>query len=287
MLNYQDNALSSLPSARRYRQLDNKFLDYVDEEKCKVFNNGSFTKSQIYDLCLKLTSNLKNYDHLPFTRLSYISKCTYLNLWLSDNLLNIYSEMRQGEFNEVIPQLISIWLTHNKAKEKCDMNFISYSFYDKFYDMKKLYDYAFNYKLMKFEFELDNNQCISEDRKYIESGIQLYKQVKNDCSKNRTDKPYCDVLKDIVKEYPEEELLKQPCLHIKERSLSFSIESDDTEGVDTHAHGLQGTRGGYDQSRSPFESQDIASSPVESNTSMIIAFPIIGILLTSIFYKVN
>ncbi|SBS82010.1 PIR protein [Plasmodium ovale] len=281
----QDNALSRLPSAHRYRQLDNKFFEYVDEAQCKVFNDGSFAKNEIYDLCLKLTSNLKNYDKLPFSELSHITSCIYLNLWLSDNLLKIYSANRNEEFNRVIQELIKIWKTHKEANDKCNLNFISYSFYDKFDDMKKLYDYAFNYKLMKFEFQSDNNQCISQDHEYIESGIKLYKQVKGDCINKETEKSYCDVLKDIAKDYSGEELSEQPCLHIKERSLSFSTASDDIEGVDTHAHGLKGTRGGYDQSRGPFESQDIASSPVESNTSMIIAFPIIGILLTSIFYK--
>ncbi|SBT55123.1 PIR Superfamily Protein [Plasmodium ovale wallikeri] len=281
----QDNTLSSLYSAHRYRQLDNKFFKYVDEEECKVFNNVPFTKPQIYDLCLKLTSNLKNYDQLPFSELSHISQCTYLNLWLSDNLLRIYSAERNEEFNSVIEKLISIWITHEEAKDKCELNFISYSFYDKFYDMKKLYDYAFNYKLMKLEFERDNNQCISEDREYIEKGIKLYKQVKGDCINKGTDKSYCDVLKDIAEEYSGEELSKQPCLQIKERSLSFSEASDDTEGVDTHAHGLKSTRGGDDQSRGTFESKDLENSPVGSNTSMIIAFPIIGILVTFIFYK--
>ncbi|SBT74143.1 PIR protein [Plasmodium ovale] len=281
----QDNALSRLPSARGYLQLDNKFFKDINEEQCKVFNSGSFTKSQIYDLCLKLTSNLKNYDDLPFNRLSNVSSCTYLNLWLSHNLLNIYSVTRQEEFYKVIQELISIWKTYKEANVKCDKNFISYSSYDKFDDMKKLYDYAFNYKLMKFEFQSDMYQCISEDHEYIESGIQLYEQVKSDCSNNRTDKPYCNVLNDIEKEYPGEELSKQSCLQIKERSLYFSTASDDTEDADTGAHGLKGTRGRYDQSRGTFESQDLASSPVESNTSMIIAFPIIGILLTFIFYK--
>ncbi|SBS92048.1 PIR Superfamily Protein, partial [Plasmodium ovale curtisi] len=196
-----------LTSNRCYYELDTKYVNDGKDEACEKLEkkSGEYTKAAL--LCMGLIGNLKNYDNLNIFKKMNNYKCNYLNLWAFDRL----SKLEENEQLNTKILILTLWKKSEHYEKDCDPS--QFGTYIKSTDHiteKKLYDYALNYDELNFRYkENDIIACTRNIEKYISESKELYKQVENECIRDKDAhmKRSCSALKKIQNIYPNNELL--------------------------------------------------------------------------------
>ncbi|SBT55189.1 PIR Superfamily Protein [Plasmodium ovale wallikeri] len=275
----EKNSLTSLPSSKRYKWLDERYYGKGDVTKCDEFyKKEGDDVNPLHIFCLKLIGNLQNYEHLEFLHVFPKSTCKYLNLWVYEYLTRIYRDMSGAEARSTITKIIPIWTKFN-LKDDCKLEFISFIGYDNYENMKKLYDYVLNYKYFQLYSINKSVVCTTEEDQYIKDAITLYEKVKEDCRTDREEKKYCVVLDDIDQVYPNGQLSTLECHEIKDSLSDPNVETESEphlagnslRGQD-HAPGIDGI--------------ESASTNASSDNVVAGIFPVLGIpLISFVLYK--
>ncbi|SBS95448.1 PIR Superfamily Protein [Plasmodium ovale curtisi] len=221
-----DNKLN-LTSNRCYYELDTKYVNDGKDEACEKLEkkSGEYTKAAL--LCMGLIGNLKNYDNLNIFKKMNNYKCNYLNLWAFDRL----SKLEENEQLKTKILILTLWKKSEHYEKDCDpAQFGTYIKSTDHITEKKLYDYALNYDELNFRYkENDIIACTRNIEKYISESKELYKQVENECIRDKDAhmKRSCSALKKIQNIYPNNELLNLECKSVEKESTS---RREDIEG---------------------------------------------------------
>ncbi|SBT56642.1 PIR Superfamily Protein [Plasmodium ovale wallikeri] len=250
-MNYYDDNNLNLPSDKCYNELDTKYVDDGNDEKCENLgkNSGEYTKAAL--LCMGLKGNLEKYEALDIFGKMNDYKCKYLNLWAYDRL----SKLEENKKINTKILILTLWRKSKHYEKDCDPS--QFGTYIKSTDHiteKNLYDYALNYEYLEnICKKSDVIPCTRKLAEYITERKNLYNQVKSECEAGRNNKIQrsCFALNDIQKIYTKDELLKLECKHIKDDLRSLRER-------DGGGHGLQGDY--TETSSSGLSAQEVAYS---------------------------
>ncbi|SBT02171.1 PIR Superfamily Protein [Plasmodium ovale curtisi] len=264
-MDFDDNNLN-LPSDKCYNELDTKYVDDGNDEKCENLgkHSGKYTKAAL--LCMGLKGNLEKYDVLNIFGKMHHYKCKYLSMWAHDRL----SKLNKAEKATIMSTLLGIWSKSTNFKKCGSSDFPAYVDDTDYVKEKSLYDYALNYEYLENICKnSDDIPCTRKLAEYITESKNLYNEVKSECEAGRNN-PFqrsCYALNDIQKIYTTDELLKLECKHI-ENNLRSLRQRDDGR------HGLQGEF--TDTYPSGSLAPEVASS--DSHKAIGTAVPILGVL---------
>ncbi|SBT55831.1 PIR Superfamily Protein [Plasmodium ovale wallikeri] len=288
--------LGHLTSNKRYDILDIKFINEGDKTECNALDHKLKDGSSIYLFCLGLTGNLKMFDNLEFGDIFDDYRCKYLNLWIYDRISKTSIKLGHEKYLPITNNIMNYFSKYN-VSNKCKMYFLSYLNEDnKYNEMKRLYDYALNYKILKFDIDKNNYQCTEYDEKYINDSISLYNEINSECSPE-SELLHCVALREIREFYPNEELLQLKCKngisskppHARQGQLSGRLQLTENR-MDTHRHpyGVDGSFGILPQESVDQFSGTSEYKPIISNPHVLMAFifPLLGVvLILFILYK--
>ncbi|SBT84043.1 PIR protein, partial [Plasmodium ovale] len=280
------NSQYPLTSDDYYNKLDNRFITKGNTDKCNILDRDFKDYDGIYGFCLSLTGNLQNYDNLPSLNLPDNYRCTFLNMWIHERLLKEKINLNNTKYSLIKGEIIKLWDHFNMPKEECPWDFVSYIDQTDYDKMKRLYDYALNYKMLKFDIESNKYPCSQENDSYIKRSIELYTQAKSECLQDTTNKKYCKALNDIRTIYTKDELSSLECNKIvsheaAQKEIAEMLEKQVQgvhfrEVVNEHAILQQNAHSSDGALSNP---EDI--SPYSASSSaMATVSPILGILVT-------
>ncbi|SBS99620.1 PIR Superfamily Protein [Plasmodium ovale curtisi] len=283
------NHLAHLTSNKRYDKLDIKFIKEGDKTGCSALDDKLKDGSSIYLFCLGLTGNLKMFDSLQFGDIFDDYRCKYLNLWIYDRISKTSIKLGHENYIPITTSIMKYFSDYN-VSDKCKMYFLSYlNENNKYNEMKRLYDYALNYKILKFDIDENKYQCTEYDEKYINDSISLYNEINSECSPE-SELFHCVALRDIRKFYPNEELLQLKCKngisskpsYPRQGQLSERSQINENQiDAQRHPYGVDSSFGNLsqeptDQFSGTSEYNSIISNP---NAIMAFIFPLLGIAL--------
>ncbi|SBT55350.1 PIR Superfamily Protein [Plasmodium ovale wallikeri] len=231
-----DNNLN-LPSDKCYSELDTKYVNDGNDEKCEKLGktSGEYTKEAL--LCMGLKGNLEKYEALDIFGKMNDYKCKYLSLWAHDRL----SKLKGVEKATMMSTLLGIWIKSKQYEAECSPSqFPAYIDKDDHIKEKSLYDYALNYEELENRCKnCDITPCTRKLAEYITESQKLYIMVKIECNPNlgTNFQRSCIALSDIQKIYPNDELLNPICEGIEDGSKSYrNHERRGFEGELTESH---------------------------------------------------
>ncbi|SBT74643.1 Plasmodium vivax Vir protein, putative, partial [Plasmodium ovale] len=260
-----DNNLN-LHSDKCYNELDTKYVDDGNDEKCENLGkkSGEYKKAAL--LCMGLKGNLEKYDALDiFGKMNYY-KCKYLSLWAHDRL----SKLKIVEKSTIMSTLLGIWGDSTNFKKCNSSDFPAYVHNADYIKEKSLYDYALNYEDLENRCKkCDVIPCTRELAEYITESQKVYNQVKSECksAENNYVQRSCTTLKNIEIIYPNEELLNLECKRIEDDLSSL-------RGQDDGGHGSQ--EDFRETSASGLPAQEVAYSDSQKAIGTVV--PILGVL---------
>ncbi|SBT02297.1 PIR protein [Plasmodium ovale] len=260
-----DNNLN-LPSDMCYNELDTKYVDDGNDEKCENLgkHSGKYTKAAL--LCMVLKGNLEKYDVLNIFGKMHHYKCKYLSMWAHDRL----SKLNKAEKATIMSTLLGIW-SKSTNFNKCDSSdFPAYVDHTDYVKEKSLYDYALNYEELENRCKTsDMIPCTTKLAEYITKSKELYNQVKSECEAGKKNyiQRSCTTLRNIETIYSNAELLKLECKRIED-DLRSSREQD------VGGRGLQGDF--TENSPSGLRAPEVAFS--DTHKAIGTAVPILGVL---------
>ncbi|SBT00551.1 PIR Superfamily Protein [Plasmodium ovale curtisi] len=201
--------IPTLTSVGSYIRLDTEFFSQDNHEKCSEYNKDSSEHSKMYELCLRLTGNLMNYDKLDFFEELNLYKCHYLNLWTYYQL----SKFHEEEHPNVRTLVVKHWSESGKYDLCTNTEFFSYNTSSADYiKAKRLYDYALNYYKLKKNYYDKDTACNSKEDEYIRKSNKLYEDIKAKCADNRYKyNSYCNAYNVVKKIHPNDRLLELKC----------------------------------------------------------------------------
>ncbi|SBT52032.1 PIR Superfamily Protein [Plasmodium ovale wallikeri] len=281
------NKKHSLTSDNYYNKLDNRFIRTGNTDKCNILDREFNDYHGIYGFCLSLTGNLQNYDNLPSLDLLDKHRCTFLNIWIYERLSKEKINLNSTKYALIKSKIINFWDDFKMRKEECSWDFVSYINQTDYDKMKRLYDYALNYKMLEFHIERNKYPCSQEDDDYIKKSIQLYNQAKSECVHDTTSKKYCKAFSDITNIYTKDELSLLECKKTlssdeAHREIQSMLEKQG-QGVEfrevaVDAHGILEQRA-HSSDVTLRSSEEISPYPALPS-AMATVSPILGILLT-------
>ncbi|SBT02032.1 PIR Superfamily Protein, partial [Plasmodium ovale curtisi] len=201
---------------KNYRNLNGHYKSYNHDDICNEVETNLVKYEGINDFCMNVTGILKKFNKLSFYGSSDIRKCTIVNLWLFDYIVNeIIKDDPSKNITAVLSELFKFWnkiISHNI----CD---IETSLHHKNYlnDIKKLYDYAINYDALKMYAVGNMYTCSKSVKEYIERINNLYEEVKQKCFSYEYGN--CKLLKDIENYYSRDYLYQVRCDKVKDSDL--------------------------------------------------------------------
>ncbi|SBS82038.1 PIR protein [Plasmodium ovale] len=197
-----------LTSKKRYDALDIQFIDQGNHEECYGLERELENDNDAYVLCMKVTGNLNNFNNIKFFDSLNDYRCKYLNFWIHE-ILNKYKGKHSGTLKF---RILKFFEKFNAKDSKCPSEFTDYVITDDYKKMKSFYDYALNYQILQFDYEQSDKPCTKRIDNYIRTIINLYNQVKQECTRTaNSTKKYCIALEDIKKVYPQGKLWKLTC----------------------------------------------------------------------------
>ncbi|SBS93940.1 PIR Superfamily Protein [Plasmodium ovale curtisi] len=274
-----------LTSDDYYDKLDNRFITTGNTDKCNILDREFNDYHEIYGFCLSLTGNLQNYDNLPSLYLLDKHRCNYFNIWIYKSLLKKNLASRGTKSTLIKKRIIELWEFY-KMQEKCPWDFVSYfdeTDYDK---MKRLYDYALNYEMLKFDIEKNKYPCSQENDDYIKRSIELYTQAKSECVHDTPNKKYCKALNDIRTIYTNDELSSLKCNKIVSHEAAQKEIAEMLEKQVQGVHFREVVNEPAILQQSAHSSDGALSNPEDispysaSSSAMATVSPILGILIT-------
>ncbi|SBS99696.1 PIR Superfamily Protein [Plasmodium ovale curtisi] len=245
--------IPTLTSVGSYIRLDTEFVSQDNHENCSEYNKDSSEHSKMYELCLRLTGNLMNYDKLNFFEELNLYKCNYLNLWTYYQL----SKFDEEEHRNVRTLVVKHWNASGKYDLCNNTEFFSYNTSSADYiKAKRLYDYALNYYKLKKNYYDKDTTCNSKEDEYIRKSNKLYEDIKAKCADNRYKyNSYCNAYNVVKKIHSNDRLLELKCKKVDHESETSRVEGiglsgdllghDSQEVTETSSYGLHSTSGSH------------------------------------------
>ncbi|SBS92744.1 PIR Superfamily Protein [Plasmodium ovale curtisi] len=261
-----DNNLN-LPSDKCYNELDTKYVDAGNDEKCENLgkHSGKYTKAAL--LCMGLKGNLEKYDALDIFGKMNDYKCKYLSLWAYDRL----SKLKEVKEATMMSTLLGIWSKSKQYEAECSpTDFPAYRYNTDYIKEKSLYDYALNYEHLENHCKTsDIIPCTTKLAEYITKSKELYNQVKSECEAGKKNyiQRSCTTLRNIETIYSNAELLKLECKRIE----------DDLRSSRDQDVGGRGLQGDFTETSPPgLPAPEVSSS--DTHKAIGTAVPILGVL---------
>ncbi|SBS82018.1 PIR Superfamily Protein [Plasmodium ovale curtisi] len=284
-----------LTSDDSYDKLEKRFINRGNVTQCNEFKqelDGQLVNnSEFLSFCTIITGALKYYDIMRPLDLHKIKSCTYFNLWICERLLKILDNFEHPKFDQIKEKIMGFWKEDN-LEETCKPNFISYIGDLNYIKIKKLYEYALNYKTLHQYFDVEKRSCSGKDREYIEESLKLYEQVKHECELE-TESLLCNALKEVREEYKEDKLSKLSCngtINIEQiksevqKSLALRESPSQPQVAAFQTHVDEVIVGDF--SRTQLPNTDGAVKVSGYHKAMSISFPMLGILfIFFVLYK--
>ncbi|SBT31550.1 PIR Superfamily Protein [Plasmodium ovale wallikeri] len=270
---------------KNYGNLNGHYKSYNHDAICNEVEINLVKYEEINDFCMNVTGILKNFDKLSFYGSSDIRKCTIVNLWLFDYIVNkIIKDDPSKNITAVLSELFKFWkdiISHSICDIETSLQYKNY-----LNDIKKLYDYAINYDSLKMYTVGNSYTCSKSVKEYIELINSLYKEVKQKCDSNEY--VDCKLLKDIENYYSTDYLYQVRCDKVKDSDLkgaqrekASSYPSREQGHATTHQHHSVSGDGSHSD-----EMHNVDTAPPFASTIMGILFPMFGIAFISfIFHK--
>ncbi|VUZ95010.1 PIR protein [Plasmodium vivax] len=122
--------------------------------------------------------------------------CKYLYFWLGNILLD---KMRNKiVFDDIIIYLFNI-LKNNKTEKICELPH-HYLHVNNFKNVKLFFDYSEDYNSYNQQLIGHNHSCNSEYKNYLDTYVNSYKKVRDECTKNPSHNSYCDEFHEYFKD---------------------------------------------------------------------------------------
>ncbi|SBT74434.1 PIR protein [Plasmodium ovale] len=180
------------------------------------------------EFCVTLTGLLRELKDLDIYLLFDNDRCTPIIMWMYDNLYNVVSK-KNSELSvpSLTGNIFDLWNKH-VADKSCQFYTVPYS-EDTFNEAKILHDYALDYENIKNKIQGDKYECTKSFKQYVDNAVQIYKDIRGNCSKN-SEMHYCALFNKIQTKYKQADLSELVCKKEKDdpspAESSFQLQDD-------------------------------------------------------------